>query len=192
MIAMMPTGELAKDIESIRQKFADRYGAKAALKPPVHITLVPPFKAPQHAEDVLVPVLKAWGALQIPFPLTLQDFNSFRNNGVIFIDVARNDLLHLFHKDLLVKFNSLAPLVPQTRTGSYHPHITIGYRDIPPEKLDAAIARYNAEDFFATFVIERFYLWKHDGHRWQIHTTFEVGNQALTQGYFSEPPKDDY
>src|SRR5688572_26774708 len=101
MIAIMPPEELTKDIESIRQKFADRYGAVAALKPPVHVTLIRPFKAAYNCEDVLVPALKAWGALQIPFPLTLQDFSSFRKNGVIYINVGINDLLNLFHKDLV-------------------------------------------------------------------------------------------
>jgi 2'-5' RNA ligase len=177
MLALMPPEELARDIERIRFDFSQKYKAVAALKPPVHITLVPPYKAAANTEAAIVDALEAWAPLQIPFPVTIQNYNTFRNNGVIYLDVAANELLQLFQKDIVTKFRQVMH-IPGIKTGkSYHPHITIGYRDIPPEVFDTAADEYLAKKFFSVFVANSFYLWKHDTKRWQVLHSFTIGNR---------------
>jgi 2'-5' RNA ligase len=175
MLAIMPPRELMKDIEKIRHQFAEKYNCKAALKPPVHITIIPPYKATAETEDLLAPALEDWGRQHIPFPVTLENFGTFRKNGVVYINITSNDLLQLFQSDLERKFKSL---IPQAASGHrpYHPHITIGYRDIPPQVFPAAAHEYLSKKFFATFVTDKFYLWKHNTHKWEVLYTFTIGN----------------
>lgn len=176
MLAIMPPPELTSDIEKIRRQFAEKYHCKAALKPPVHITLIPPYKATADTEEALAGALSEWGRTQIPFPVTLENFDTFRRNGVIFINVSSNELLQLFQADLERKFKTLLPHAVPGHHRSYHPHVTIGYRDIPPQVFPAAANEYLAHKFFATFVTDRFYLWKHNTQRWEVLYTFTIGN----------------
>lgn len=178
MLAIMPPAELARDIERVRQAFAEKYHCKAALKPPVHITLIPPYKAGAQTEDLLIPKLEEWGRLQIPFPVTLENYGVFDRNGVVYIAVEPNDLLQLFQKDLRKKFLSLLPFPEVKKYSSFHPHITIGYRDIPRDVFPVAAKDYLARSFFATFVTDRFYLWKHNGKKWEVLHSFAIGNQS--------------
>jgi 2'-5' RNA ligase len=179
MLAVMPPPELTRDIERIRTEFADKYRCVAALKPPVHITLIPPYKAAKDTEAVLITQLEEWGRLQIPFPVTLENYSVFNNNGVVFISVSPNDLLQLFQKDLRTKFLSMYPLAEVKRYTSFHPHITIGYRDIPPEVFPVAAKEYLSREFFATFVTDRFYLWRHNTKKWEVIHSFGIGNRSM-------------
>ncbi|MBS1587392.1 MAG: hypothetical protein JSS82_17800 [Bacteroidetes bacterium] len=43
LLAIRPPAELTDEIHQIRIAFAEKYNCKAALKPPVHITLLPNF-----------------------------------------------------------------------------------------------------------------------------------------------------
>lgn len=180
MLAIMPPPDLAKDIERVRLEFSEKYHCKAALKPPVHITLVPPYKAAEETEAILIDELETWGRLQIPFPVTLENFGSFRNNGVVYINVSSNDLLQLFHADFVRKFKGLLPQVEVSYHRPYHPHITIGYRDIPTHVFTEAAREYHSRNFFATFVTDRFYLWKHNTRQWEVLYSFAMGNRSLS------------
>jgi 2'-5' RNA ligase len=133
----------------------------------------------------LLPVLQQWGHTQIPFPVTLQDYAAFKNNGVIYIDVENNDLLQLFQKDLRRKFLDILPIPEVKRFTSFHPHITIGYRDIPKEVFSEAAKEYSTRNFFATFVVNMFYLWRHNGKHWEVLHSFIIGHTAVP-GSFRE------
>lgn len=175
MMAIMPPPVIAQEIEQIRFRFAGTYQCKAALKPPVHITLIPPFKAQPDIEEWLIPDLEDWSAQHTPFPLVLKDYGNFYRNGVIYIAVAENKKLELFQKELENKFR-YSPCYPSVRiSGSYHPHITIGYRDIPRPVFPDAAKDYAGRFYNAVFEVDKCYLWKHDTRRWQIQHTFTIG-----------------
>jgi 2'-5' RNA ligase len=183
MLAIMPPPELTKDIEQIRFEFADKYNCKAALKPPVHITLIPPYKTLPDSEEKIVPVMEQWAVTQIPFPVTLQNYSAFKNNGVVFIDVLSNDLLQSFQRELRGKFLEVLPMPEVKRFTSFHPHLTIGYRDIPKDVFKQAAEEYTARSFFATFIVDRFYLWRHDGKQWQVLHSFAMGNISVGERF---------
>lgn len=172
MLAIMPPPVIAEEIQKVRLAFADKYKAYAALKPPVHITLVPPFWALKETEERLIRLLDAWAATQKPFQLRLNGFDTFRRNGVIFINVEENRELYTFQKNVMQRYMEIFPAQPPGV--GFHPHLTIGYRDIPKEVFKEAAKEYLQRRFEASFEIKSFYLWKHNRKSWLTHHTFSL------------------
>jgi 2'-5' RNA ligase len=182
MVALMPPPKLTEQIEAIRKGFAEAYHCKAALKPPVHITLYPPYKESETHEDELKAVLARWCSHQRNFDVHLSGFNAFRQNGVIFIDVKENLHLKELHKGFTAQMTKL--LQPDIKSRqSYHPHITIGYRDIPPALFSEAVKDYVPQKFEASFAIDAVYFWRHNGKHWEtIHTfPFQKPEDSVSQ-----------
>lgn len=180
MVAIMPPPPLTKDIEQIRFDFAEKYNCKAALKPPVHITLIPPYKTLPDSEEKIIPAVERWAASHMPFPVVLLNYSTFDRNGVVFINVLPNEDGRSFQKELRSEFLEVLPLPEVKRYTSFHPHITIGYRDIPKEVFKEAANDYLSRELFAAFTVNTIYLWRHDGARWQVLHSFPLGNAAIS------------
>jgi 2'-5' RNA ligase len=178
MLAIMPPEQLTREIEAIRIAFAEKYNCKAALKPPVHITLIPPYKMSAELVKQVAPLLRDFTRNQIPYPITIQDYDNFKGNEVVYMNVVHDDLLELFQQDLVTRIKRWLPEIQFRSAKGYHPHITIGYRDIPPEFFDAAAFAYKQKQFFATFIVDAIYLWKHSGLRWEIAERFPLGTMG--------------
>jgi 2'-5' RNA ligase len=179
MFAIMPPAELAARIHTERQNFAEQYKCVKALKPPVHITLYPPFKHADGLEDTIKGI-RNWASLQTKFPVELKNFNFFknRNSPVIYIDVVANDHLKKLHNEFL---DQLKKYMPVERPDKYTPHITIGYRDVPPAIFPEIVKAYSPRRFSAAFDVSSIYLWRHDGKNWQVQQeyTFGTDNQLF-------------
>lgn len=172
MFAIMPPEELAKEIHDIRIAFSEKYDAKAALKPPVHITLIPPYFAYPETEEAIIPAFDKWSAEQTAFSLQLKNFNVFKGNGVIFIDVEKNAQLKQFHKGLSTQYSEF--FEAKWKYSFPHPHITIGYRDIPKTVFPQAMEEYLSRTFEATLPVNSFYLWKHNRKFWEVEHEFKL------------------
>ena len=175
MLAIMPPAELSREIDEIRDQFAASYDCKAALRVPVHITLQPPFRLTDDQAHELAARLSDWAVGQTPFPLTLEGFNFFRHNGVVFIDVRRQDLLSLFQQELFRMLRQWLPGLELKEQRPYHPHLTIAYRDIPKHLFAQAEAAYKSREFFSVFVVNELHLWRHDGSHWQVFQSMPMG-----------------
>lgn len=172
LLALMPPPELSARIRTIQEDFAAAYHCRAGLKNRVHITLLPPFRVGAEEAALLSGSLAEWAAQQAAFPVALRQFRSFRRNGVIFIDVVVDDALESFQHRLEMHVRNLLPEVSLSSHQPYHPHVTIGYRDIPPHRFREAEAAYLALPFEASFPADRFYLWRHNGAKWEIGATW--------------------
>jgi 2'-5' RNA ligase len=175
MFAITPPPDLAHAIHQVRLNFSDKYKFKKALKPPVHITLFPPFKIPTPTTTSFeqdVQSLKNWSEKLDPFDIQLDDYNFFHNrrSPVLFIDVIRNTQLNKLHTDFLKEFQKYYNFEKPKDT--YKPHITIGYRDVTPESFPAIKTDYSKQKFSAVFNCDKFFLWKHDGQNWQVLQEF--------------------
>lgn len=166
MFAIMPPAELAAEIHNERLLFAQKYHAYKALKPPVHITLYPPFDGNDGFGD-RAEELRDWMARQDRISVELKDYSYFKNrrSPVVYIDIVENpgldDLYHKFVKEL-------ARLMPTEESGNYKPHFTIGYRDVPPALFPEIKEEYSKRTFHGSFEIRSIFLWKHDRKQWQI------------------------
>lgn len=177
MFAIVPPPALSLKIHEQRISFSKKYGFKKALKPPVHITLFDPFTIQQadaaRFEDHILS-LKHWAQNQPSFKVELVNYSYFNNPGspVIFIDVARNLHLKMLHASFVKQIKR--HMVIKTSDKIYKPHVTIGYRDIDPGVFPGIKTHYSRQRFNASFKCDAIYLWKHDGHNWQIHEEFAL------------------
>ncbi|RYE22349.1 MAG: 2'-5' RNA ligase family protein [Sphingobacteriales bacterium] len=179
--AILPPDELAEKLDAIRVEVSEKYLCYAALKPPVHITLYPPFK------DVNIEkrfsLMSSWIQRQPIFDIQLKDFNFFKNreHPVVYADVVKNLQLQQLQAGLK---RYLRRFVPTTKESySFKPHITLGYRDIKPEVFPDIIRDFSKRTFEASFTADTVYLLKHDGKKWNILFGFKMGTAATAQNY---------
>jgi 2'-5' RNA ligase len=180
MLAVMPPPDLTTEIEEIRLQFATAYNCKAALKPPVHITLIPPFKTADTIEAELINNFDRWASKQESFTVDLKNYDVFRRNQVVFIHVEPSLALRGFQKELQDRFKQDYSHIDVLTYKDYSPHITIGYRDIPRELFRPAAIEYLAKYFSASFLVTEFYLWKHNTINWQVLHAFSLKSNRLS------------
>ncbi|RYD57175.1 MAG: 2'-5' RNA ligase family protein [Sphingobacteriales bacterium] len=174
MLAVMPAPDVTKEIEGMRIQFAEKYHCKAALKPPVHITLIPPFKSADTIEPIIIKEIELLASTQSAFSVSLHNYDVFRENQVVFIHVEPEPPLWSLQRLLQEKFLTDYSHFNIKTFKNFAPHITIGYRDIPREVFRAAAIEYLAKPYSATFPVNEFYLWKHNSVNWQVLYTFHL------------------
>ncbi|MBX2905614.1 MAG: 2'-5' RNA ligase family protein [Taibaiella sp.] len=167
MFAIMPPANLAERIDCERHYFAEKYNSRAALKPPVHITVFPPFWDTDDLPE-RVKGLHEWAKTRVPVDIELRNFDWFdnRRSPVLYIYVARSRELADLHAAFIVQLKNMLPEVELMN--EYKPHFTIGYRDIPEELLPQIREEYATRPFEGTFKASSIFLWEHDGSRWNV------------------------
>lgn len=166
MLAIVPPEPLRTKIDEVRHEFARTYQCVEAIRRPVHLTLFPPFRFPEAKEDLLASALTPELQSLPSFRLRLNNFSSFANNGVIFIDVERSEELGILHERVstIMHENFFKNKSPKSR---FHPHFTIGYRDIPKDRFAEAVSVYASRSFTGSFSVDKVALWKHRHGNWQ-------------------------
>jgi len=173
MFAIMPPPELSDRISNERKIFAAKYKCIKALKPPVHITLYPPFKELPAFEE-RISNIASWVSEQERFTLALHNYGFFKTHTspVVYIAVVRNPILSNFHKGFVAQLSNFMDAKDE---GSYTPHFTIGYRDVPRDQLSKIESEYSQRTFSGSFEVQTAYLWRHDGKSWQILQEYKLG-----------------
>lgn len=143
------------------------HGVFSALKPPVHITLVPPFKLKSNHEHKLLQTLNRARTFS-PFLQELENFGGFPEHTV-YIHAHKgtgiNNLSRLLRALLKpYEINFKNPL---------NPHITIAYRDAE-SAYPAIMEQYSKRIFKASFMVNHFSLLRHDGKKWNICREYQA------------------
>lgn len=165
-IAILPPANVSLSIDDIRKQCSWDYQVYSALKPPVHITLAPPFKLHTGMEPKLIASLETARNFTA-FNQELKNFDSFPPHTVYINAVKNIGIVTLYQ---LVK-SVLKPFTKDTK-GSIKPHITIAYRDIN-DVYPKIIEEYKKRTFRAQFMVNKFSLLKHDGKQWNIIKDYE-------------------
>lgn len=168
MFAIVPPAGLGKEIDDLRHEFSENFQCYRALKPPVHVTLFPPFKATADIEQKILPLQK-WAGQQLPFILNLHNFSFFENrkNPVLFIDVVKSEQLKNLHSGFLRQIKNYLPPAIEIDKSQYHPHFTIGYRDITPEIMPNASPKTEE----TLLVVNKLKVWFEAERNWLGKTT---------------------
>lgn len=180
LIAILPPPQLSEQIDDIRKECAGKYNVKAALKPPVHITLFRPFFLEPERESWLIKLLLP-ATNQSCFEQKLENFDSF-NMHVVFIRAIKNTYISSLQRNIsaIINHNKIDPKEVKGNT-LFRPHITIAYRDIPPEVFPAVWEEYKNRKFKRDFMVDAFSLLKHDGKRWNLLRSYYLKqSEALT------------
>jgi len=174
LTAILPPEELSEQIDEIRKEFSERYNIFAALKPPVHITLYRPVNMDESLEQHLIKQLKPVRYNHNPFTQELLNFDSF-NIQTLYITAVKNPLLSALQKDISAVFtkNKIDPKEVKGNT-AFHPHLTIAYRDIPPDVFPAIWNELKNRKFKRSFLLDRFTLLKHNGKKWEVLEEFPL------------------
>ncbi len=168
LLALVPPPDVAKRIDDLRHEFSANFSAFKALKPPVHLTLFTVLKLP--AADMAYHIDKLRRAIApLPsFPVALKNFGFFeKSKPVVFIDVIKSEALKHLNTVVTRETKKLFGLGPvEVGQQTFNPHITIGYRDIPPEVFPQVKQAYRNRPFSAGFIANGVNVFRHDGRMW--------------------------
>ena len=165
-VAILPPQEISSEIDEIRKQCSIDHKVYTALKPPVHITLAPPFKLDSKFEPKLFNSLELARNFS-PFNQELKNFDGFPSHTV-YINALKNPFISALFKtikDVLKPYSS-------DNKGSITPHITIAYRDVN-DVYPHIMEEYKRRRYKAAFTVNKFSLLKHDGKKWNLLREFE-------------------
>jgi 2'-5' RNA ligase len=168
--AIVPPPDLEAEIDRIRKEFSERFQCFKALRPPVHITLYKPFAQAVDNIEAQIDKMRAWISEQPSFVVRLEDFGFFekRKSPVAFIDVVVSPELVSLNAGITSKTKELFGLEPHVTDQRFHPHFTIGYRDLSPAIFPEAKRVYSNRSLSAVFDVKQVCLFRHNGKNWEL------------------------
>ncbi|HEU4719684.1 MAG TPA: 2'-5' RNA ligase family protein [Bacteroidia bacterium] len=164
-VALVPDPVVEQQVHAFKADLSDRFGTKAAMKSPAHITLFSPFRFSGNEQALFAALQEAANGMSA-FPVKLENFDSFPPR-VIFVDVHENELLMKLQRKVKTVFLGA---VKETKAAKddFHPHMTIGNRDWSDGAFDDAWNEYRAKKFSASFTANRITLLRLDGAKWNV------------------------
>lgn len=171
-VALLPPLSVQQEAQQFKQHFQTKYGSKAALKSPPHITLQPPFLWSREATASLHQSLETFTARFPPVPVELSGFGAF-SPRVIYIDVGRTAELMALQPSLMNYLAAELEIVDKrSQQRRFAPHLTIAFRDLRPTAFRQAWPEFKHRPYHASFVATALTLLIHDGQRWQVSQNF--------------------
>ncbi|WP_421763876.1 RNA 2',3'-cyclic phosphodiesterase [Ekhidna sp.] len=167
-IAVVPPGDIQEEITQLKHEIAEKYGSSHALKSPPHITLHMPFKWKEKRFNELANVMNKLNEDLTPFQVELKGFDFFEPR-VVFVDVAENEKLNQLQKEVVNACRKELKLDNANyKDRPFHPHVTIGFRDLKKQMFYAARKEFENRALNYEFTVHRVELLKHDGFRWNV------------------------
>lgn len=186
-VALLPPQSVQNAITAIKQEIGLRFGSRAALKSPPHITLQPPFEWSLERLGELQHHLYTFAHQQPSIPVVLEGFSAFPPR-VIYVDVHQTAAVMAVQPALVAYLETHFGLCEGYREpGSDHrpapwpftPHATVGFRDLTPDAFHQAWAEFEHRPFSADFEVTTLTLLRHDGQKWQVFSEFPLNSSIL-------------
>jgi 2'-5' RNA ligase len=166
-IALIPPAPVAEEVTGFKKEIALKYNSSRALRSPAHITLQAPFWYEVSWEERLTGTLNDFCRALKAFPLELYGFSKF-DKRVIYVNVMQNEKLGLLHKDLMYFLREKLSFPASATSLSFHPHMTIGFRDLSPEMCVKAWEEFSKRSYKANFEVRSLFLLKHNRKEWDV------------------------
>lgn len=176
-LAIIPPTELEQRIYGLKEFVKEHYNSKAALRSPAHITLHMPFNWKEAKESRLTHKL-AQATKTDSFLLSLNGFAAFPPRSIYIKNEFSQSLID-FQKALAQTCKTELNLFNATHNRGYHPHTTIAFRDLKKEVFPQAWKHFQTQEFKAEFMVNSFWLLKHDGKQWHAHYEFRFQGSQL-------------
>lgn len=173
MIAILPPADVEEQIREFQRKMAVDYGSAEALKRPVHITLIPPFRRTEGEMKEIGNVVGNFFEGEDPFLVHLNGFGTFQRNKVIFVNVDQPTPLKLFREELRSVLELEGGVHLEEKEKKFHPHITIGYRDLHEDLYEEARDDFRDREFVASWKVGSIDILEHDGV-WKLKRSFFI------------------
>lgn len=169
-IALLPTAEAGKEIIRLKQEFAEKYGARHAVKVLPHITMQVPFTADPLLEKTFTAELTDFAATLAPFEVSLNGFGTypFKEQKILYINVERKPAIMETHQKLMGFLRKEFGFSNMLARNIFNPHITVAFKDLTPEQFAAAWPEYEHKDFKLSFKVNNLYFLRHNGVSWEV------------------------
>ncbi len=174
-IAIVPPKEIAEIIMPFKQDMAARFASKAALNSPPHITLHMPFRLKDKKLDYLEKVLADLAADTPDFKIELTHFGCFAPR-VIFVALPENSALAALQEKVLRSMKHLNLFNGNYKDRPFHPHVTIGFRDLKPAFFKLAWEEYKERQLNLDFMASHLSLLRHNGKQWEVCKQFALAS----------------
>jgi 2'-5' RNA ligase len=168
-IALIPPEPVFSEIEEFKNYIFKKYGCKASLRSPAHITIFRPFVWKTEKREVLINLFSEF--LFNPFECRLNGFGFFPKNKVVFIEPEKSTpLLALYENYSDFSSSRLNLLSEKQHDRPFHPHITIAFRDVKKAIFDELVNDFSGKTYERTFVADGLYLLEWKATRWEVLT----------------------
>ncbi len=173
-IALVPPEPVFSEALAVKQEMAEKYGTKAALNSPPHITLHMPFRMKEAKEELLTGKLKEVVEGVESFEIHLDGYGAFEPR-VIYIDVKKTESLSgLYHKVRKTMQRFLHMDNADWKNRGFHPHLTVAFRDLKKPLFKAAWNEFRDKVFSGSWKAGQVMLLKHNGSNWEIYREFPL------------------
>ncbi|NQZ77082.1 MAG: 2'-5' RNA ligase family protein [Ekhidna sp.] len=167
-IAIVPPSDIAEEITKLKEEVALRYNSKHALKSPPHITLHMPFKWKDKRFEELAKLVGLTNEELVPFMVDLRDFDFFEPR-VVFVDVSPNEHLVTLQAKIVKWCRRDLKLDDGNYKGRpFHPHVTIGFRDLKKPMFYEAKKEFSERSFQHQFEVKCVNLLRWDKGSWHL------------------------
>lgn len=166
-IAIIPDLEVSQKVTELKREVALKFSSHHALYAPPHITLHMPFRFRADREDRLLDFIMAINSDMKPISTVLNGFDFFEPR-VVFVNVEANDSLRKLQHTVVTRARRELKLDNANyKDRPFHPHVTIGFRDLKKAAFFEAKVYYESREFREEFIVTETHLLKHDGASWQ-------------------------
>lgn len=166
-VALVCPNEIDEVINRFKVWMKDRFGCKAAMKSPAHITLVAPFWLEDKKENELREALRSFSPNPGKLEINLDGFFHF-NMRTLYVQVEDNPVLNWLKKESEDYFFGLFPRDVKKDDHPFQPHITIANRDLKPGDFEEAWNYFSTLGYTATFQVETVSLLEHMEGKWHV------------------------
>lgn len=174
-VALVPPEPLFTAVKKLKEEVRDRFGSKAALRSPPHITLHMPFPFREDRQEHIVHLLEWFALNQQSFLVRHHGMGAFEPR-VIFVNVDLSGELAVLRHGLVNTMRRALKLEnADYKNQGFHPHMTIAFRDLRKPLFREAWRQYQHLPFEAEWHCHSLCLMKHDGEQWQQYRTFTFG-----------------
>ncbi|MBK7094694.1 MAG: 2'-5' RNA ligase family protein [Saprospiraceae bacterium] len=170
-IALVPGNPVQHEIMQFKEDARNMFLSSRSLNSPAHITIVPPFNLALNDEGKLSADITACLGKVEDFYIELNGFGHF-GQKVIFVDVADNQLITDINKRLKKGLASYLNS-EQNHDNKFHPHITVAFKDLMPEKFQMAWTYFSAIDYHRVIKLDSIVLLRHENRMWKIIRSFK-------------------
>lgn len=172
-VALLPPLEVEQYANGVIRELSDRYATSTAKVSP-HVTLQPPFEWLMGHLGPLEACLTTFAKGQASTLVRLSGFGAFKPR-VLFINVVKTPELLALQSNLQQQLHTALDLVHPHADRPFVPHLTVASRHLTPLSFQQAWAELQARPVEFEFNVDRLTLLVHTGQRWQVHSTFALG-----------------
>jgi len=174
LIAIVLPDPLFSLVREEQNFIARTWGCRQALRVPPHITLIPPLSIKEKESKELESIAKEVATHRKPFSIKINGYDTF-SPRVIFLKPNFPYELGLLYTELR---DAIVPKIPQALSRypdeSFHPHITLAYRDLTPDQFKEMWKHYKNKKAKFLIDINQFNILVNTEEGWMIESTYEL------------------